>query len=363
MRRILLACLCLTYIACGEEPTETSDPVIRPVRAERVTATGAKRTRTFSGSARAGQESRLSFRINGSIKQLKVKLGDRVRKDQVIARLDPKDYQLQVQQAEAALAQSRAQERNAKANYERIRGLYENNSASVNELDSSRAAMESADAQVNNLSKQLELARSQLSYTDLKAPLDGLIADVISEVNENVAAGQAIAILNAGSRLEITFQAPEALISDIQEGESATIAFDALPGQQFGASITEVGVATGNIATAFPITATLNEANDDVRQGMAAEVTMTFGNEGNRDQIFVKPKAVVEDQEGRFVYIAEASDGDLATVKRREVRTGSLTEEGIEILEGLQDGDMIITAGLRFLNDGLQVRLPGGAEE
>ena len=350
-------------VACGDtQPTER-ETVIRPVRVEKVTAGGGKRTRTFSGSASAGHESKLSFRVGGTLKEMSVKLGDRVRKGQVMARLDPRDYELQVQQARASLNQAQAQQRNAGAAYERTRGLYENNNASINDLDTARAAMESAQAQVEALTKQLQLAESQLSYTELTVPLDGLIADVLPEVNENVRAGQAIAVLNAGDRPEVTFSVPEQLIREVREGNPVSARFDAIPGRRFAATITEVGVATGDTATTFTVRATLDRANDEVRQGMATEVTLTFGETGDRSKLYVKPKAVVEDQGGRFVYVASPTGEGLGTVERRSVQTGVLAEDGLEIREGLWEGDLLVVAGLRFMKEGLVVRLAETVEE
>jgi len=350
-------------ISCGGKPPKEPEPVIRPVRVDRVAATRSKRSRTFSGSARAGYASKLSFRVSGTLRDLPVKLGDKVTKGQVIARLDSKDYELQVQKAQAGLAQSRAQERNASANYERIRGLYESNSASINDLDGARANMDSIKAQVKSLEKQLELAQSQLSYTQLIVPVDGFIAEVKAEVNENVQQGQEIAILNAGSRPETTFVVPENLIGQIREGDPVKVRFDAMPGEEFGATITEVGVATGGTATTFPVTARLNNANKDLRQGMAAEVIMNFAQEDGRAVLYVKPKAVLEDSDGRFVFVAQPTENGLAQVVRKSVTIGNLTEDGLAIEGGLDNGDLVITAGLRFLKEGLVVKIPSETEE
>ncbi len=368
---MFLRCLALTawtslilgVVACGGKPVEEKAPVIRPVRVEKALAIPDKRTRTFSGSAQAGYESKLSFRVSGTLRELSVKLGDRVSKGQVIARLDPKDYELQVQKAEAGLAQARAQERNATASYERIRGLYESNSASINDLDSARANRDSIKAQVASLEKQMELAQLQLDYSQLIVPIDGFIASVKAEVNENVRQGQEIAVLNAGSRSEINFVAPENLISQIREGDPVNVRFDALPGETFGATITEVGVATSGTATTFPVTARMNKANKDTRPGMAAEVIMSFAQEGSEPVLYVKPKAVAEDGEGRFVFVAEPSENGLGQVVRRAVSTGNLTEDGLEVKSGVADGDLVITAGLRFLKEGMTVKIPQGAEE
>ncbi|MDJ0841350.1 MAG: efflux RND transporter periplasmic adaptor subunit [Acidobacteriota bacterium] len=358
MRLSICVMLVLLTISCGKEE-EQFEEIIRPVRTEEVAAGGGRRVRTFSGSARAGLESRLSFRVSGTIKSLKVKLGDRVKKGDIIAELDPTDYSLQVDDAEASLRQAQAQSRNAAATYERLRGLYENNNVSINDLDAARASMESAGAQVQSITKKLELARSQLSYTRLPVPLDGVIAQVNAEVNENVQAGQAIVTLNAGSRPETIFVVPEQLVSEIKPGDSVTVQFDAIPGKEFGATIIEVGVASGSFATTYPVTALLDDPNADVRQGMATEVSMIFGSSEDDSKIYVRPKAVID---GSFVYVVQPEAEGLAKVVKKPVTVGELTAQGMEIISGLTEGEQLIVAGTRFITEGMTVKLPKAKE-
>ena len=115
-----------------------------------------------------------------------MRTGDRVEAGQLIAELDPTDFALRVQEAEAALIQAEAQARQADAEYSRMRGLYENRNASRSDLDASRAASESTQAQIDAARQRLEQARAQLSYTRLLAPASGSIGRVPVEVNENV---------------------------------------------------------------------------------------------------------------------------------------------------------------------------------
>lgn len=359
MRFLFVPLVALTLLTCKDAAPPEAAPVVRPVNVQQVFAQGGKRLRTFSGSARAGLASKLSFRVAGTIQELPVKLGDRVKKGALIARLDDRDYRLQLDDASASLRQAEAQSRNASANYERIRGLYENNSVSINDLDAARAGTESAAAQVQSITKKLELAKSQLSYTELRAPLSGSIADLKAEVNENVGAGQAIAVLNAGSRAETTFAVPEQLITEIREGDPVKVRFDAISEREFDATVTEVGVAAGGLGTTYPVVARLTTAVEEVREGMAAEISVIFGKDDDRARIYVKPKAIVEDQAGQtFVYIAEPTSDGQATVKRLDVATGELTRDGMEVREGLADGQFVITAGLRFLQEGMTVKLP-----
>ena len=343
-------------VSCGkEEPIP--EPVIRPVRYQEVFATGGSRARTFSGTSQAALQSRLSFKVAGTIRRVPVKVGDAVKAGQVIAELDPKDYRLQVQDAEASLKSAEAQARNSDANYSRVRALYENRNASRNDLDAARAGSESAAALVRSVQKKLELARSQLSYTRLRSPVGGSIAAVNVEENENVSPGQPVVLLTSGSQLEVEVAIPEILIAQIREGDEVEIRFDAISGKRFPGAVTEVGVASTGMATTFPVTVRLKQSDPDCRPGMAAEVGFTFGSGDSRERILVPSVSVGEDRQGRFVFIVEPAEEGFGVTRRRSVTLRDLTEEGIEILEGLKDGERVVTAGISRIQDGQKVRL------
>lgn len=355
---LLLAPLLL--VACGGEPP-AAEPTLRPVRTETVTLRDAGRVRTFSGVARADLESRLSFRVPGTLVALPVEVGDRVDRGRVIARLDPVDYELGVEEAEAALAQARSAQRNADASYDRARDLYENNNASKADLDAARAAAESAAAQVDAAEKRLQRARQQLSYTVLTAPAAGAIAAVDVAVNENLRSGQPVVLLTGGDRLQVEVAVPAAVISVVEPGMATMVAFDALPGRRFAATVSEVGVASVGTATTYPVTVTLEDgasgAGTAIRPGMAAEVSFRFGDGDGR--VLVPPVAVVEDRQGRFAFVAEPTDEPgVAVVRRRPVTVGELSGAGLEVRSGLEAGELVITAGARTLEDGMRVRTP-----
>lgn len=347
--------------ACAPEEVAT-EPVLRPVRYQRVAAGAIESSRTLAGVAKAGVEADLSFRVSGTVERVEVDLGDRVRRGHVLARLDAVDYELQVQEAAAGQAQAQAALRKAEADYDRTRALYENRNASRSELDAARAAAESARSQVDAASKRLELTSQQLAYTVLRAPADGAIARKDLEVNENVQAGQAVFMLTSGSLAEVEFAVPEVMIADIEVGLPVTVTFDALPGRQFPAEIAEVGVAVTGASAAFEAVARLRQEVPEVRSGMAAEVTSRFQGIGSAEALVVPWVAVGEDREGRFVFVVEPQAEGVGVVRRRPVTVGQIGRD-IEILEGLEEGELIVTAGTRRLADGMRVRLEGPGEE
>jgi RND family efflux transporter MFP subunit len=360
---LLTLTLALALHGCGGEPPEAA-PQLRPVRTMLVEASGGGVTRILAGVARAGVESRLSFRVSGTAQSVNVTLGDRVRRGQVLARLDPTDYELMLEEAEAGLAQAQAGLRRSEADYERVRALYENNNASKGELDAARAGAESAEAQVEAGEKRLQQARQQVGYTVLRAPSDGAIAAVDLEVNENVQGGQQVFLLTAGAELEIEVAVPEVLIAQVGVGQPVSVRFDALPGRRMGAKVTEVGIAAIGAASTFQVTAALVDAPAEIRSGMAAEVTFTF-DEGQTDRLVVPAVAIGEDRDGRFVFVLERGDGGDGTVRRRPVRIGKPQSSlaGIEVLDGLEVGEEVVTAGVRRLTDGMAVRVLAAGDD
>lgn len=354
-RTLWLVVVGFALAGCGAEEVVPEAP-LRPVRTIEVRSAGLSRTRTFAGVAQADVESRLSFRVGGNVRRLLVQPGARVEAGELIAELDPTDYELRTQEAEATLIQAEAQARQTDAEYERVRGLYENRNASRSDLDSARASSESMRAQIDAAQQRVDQARAQLSYTRLRAPVTGSIGRVPVEVNENVDTGDSIAILTSGERPNVDVPVPESLIGEIVRGSTVDVSFDALTGRVFPASVIEVGVMSTSLATTFPVTVQLDDAEDDVRAGMAAQVRFSFAVADQRERFLVPPQAVAEDRSGRFVYVVESSSSGVGTVRRRAVTVGELTGDGLEVLDGLSDGEHIVTAGVSQIRDGLEVK-------
>jgi len=346
----------LLALACGES-SPPPEPVIRPVRTVTAQAAGGLQTHTFSGVARAGVESTLSFRVAGTISRLEVAVGDRIEAGALIAAIDPVDYELQVREAEASLRQAAARAGNAEADLRRVRGLYENDNAARAELDAATGAADAADAQVESVARRLDLVRRQVDYSRLVSPAAGAVASVLVERNENVAAGQPVVVLASGSAPEVGFAVPEALIREIAKGAPATVDFDAIPGERFEGVVTEVGVTATATGTTFPVTVRLGVDASGIRPGMTAAVEMALGDPDAPERFILPGHAVGEDRVGRFVFVAQPAADGLAVVRRRAVTVGDLAPAGLEVLDGVAEGDRVVVAGMGRLREGDEVRL------
>ena len=197
---VFLIPLYLLNTGCGTEAATDNIKQIRPVRYAEIAMSGAPESHTFSGIAQSSKEAPLSFRVPGTITQLPVQIGQKVRRGTLIARVDPIDYSIQFDQSQAQLKSAETQVKSAqsqlassKSNYERMERLYENNSVPLSEFEQAKTSYEGAQSQyeaalasVSTAQKQAQSAVNQVDYTRLTAPFSGVITAVNAEENEQV---------------------------------------------------------------------------------------------------------------------------------------------------------------------------------
>ena len=372
MKNIVLPfAVTLILVACGETKEESTTTILRPVKYAAITKSGGNEMHTFSGVAQAEKEANLSFRVAGTVRTMNVKLGDRVRKGQLIATLDPIDYSIQAEQASASQKGSEANLKSAetsliiaRANYQRIEKLYENNSVPLSEFEQAKSNYETAQSQyeaaqtqVLSSQKQTQSARNQVNYTRLTAPFNGVITAVNIEANELVGSGSPVAVLSTINKPEINVGIPENLIARIKRGQKVEIKFSALNSQNFNGTVQEVSFAAGNAPT-YPAIIRIDNPSDEIRPGMATSVTFNLGAEGNADFLVSPIKAIGDGTEGNFAFVLKETDNSgTYQVKKQLVKIGSLLPNGFEVKDGLKEGDLVATAGIKSLLDGMQVTL------
>ena len=172
------------------------------------------------------------------------------------------------------------------------------------------------------------------------------MAAVDVEANENVGAGQVVLMLASGDTPEVEVAMPESLIAQVHEGDEVVVRFNAMPERVFAANITEVGVAASG--STFPVTVRLVDGDSGVRSGMAADVSFSLRTKiEHAAHLEVPWVSVGEDQSGHFVFVLEETAPERARARRRPVTIGELTDLGIEIVDGLEAGERIATAGVR----------------
>lgn len=350
--------------ACGEVEAPPEER-LRPVRYITVSDDSVFRDRNFSGTSKSSRESRLSFKVSGTVINVPVQVGQRLSAGDLIAEIDSASYVLQVQQAQASLVEAQANDRQAAANYERTKGLYANDNASLNDLEAARARAESAKAVVASASKALEIARLNASYTKLRADTDCSIASLDIEVNENASIGQQVAAVSCGDAFEVTLDLPESLIGLVDESTPVSVTFNSIPDRVFDGDITEISVASALGSAGFPVTIKIAGSHPSLRSGLAADVAFQFeSSAAHGNGVVIPVTAVVNDLDGTFVFVAApGTTAGEATVTRTAVAVGELSQYGIEVTDGLELGDQVITAGVSVIRDGQRVLVTAATQE
>jgi RND family efflux transporter MFP subunit len=325
------------------------------------------RTGTFPGRAKPGQEVNLSFRVGGPLVELNVKIGDAVKQGDTLARIDPKDYESSVGALEGQQQSAEATATRAAADYRRIENTYKEDPGATSEmaLDQARQTRDSAAANARGLRSSLNGAKDQLSYTYLQAPFDGEVVATYAENFETVIPKQPIVRIVDPSKIEFTISVAENQIGYAPYVTDARIIFDALPGTEIVAKITEISKEASQATRTYPVTLAIEQPEDgNILSGMSGEaiiqVALPEGTSGTGIQIPGTALFTEADPEKTLVWVIA---DETNTLVRREVQTGYITEFGVLIESGLRANEWIVVAGPSFLSEGEEVRILGAAQE
>ncbi|MBO0740694.1 MAG: efflux RND transporter periplasmic adaptor subunit [Hyphomicrobiaceae bacterium] len=336
----------------GEAAVQTQVP--RPVKVAIVAAAPQGRTLSFSGTVRPRVESALGFRVPGKIVVRLVNVGDHVQVDQEIARLDETDLKLAQNSARAAVSAARSRRDMASDNLERAKVLlpkaiisqaaYDTRS---NELDAAASALESAEA-------QLRQAVNAVGYATLKADKAGIITSVSSEPGQVVNAGQPVVALAEAGETEIAVAVPEQDAARLVLGQPANITLWAGPNVKANGRIREIAGQADPASRTYAVRVAVDDPPPAMRLGMTATVALSQGEDAPRT--IVPLTALTEGDGGTVAFVVDASN---KVVRKAAVTIAGIAEGGAQIASGLQVGDMVVTAGVQFLRDGMSIRLPG----
>jgi len=358
----------LVVVGCDEAVVEAPPAPAPLVKLETVNERATGQVRSISGVVEPSDSSTLSFQVGGRILELNANAGETVVVGQVLGILDRTNYQIAVDTAQSKLNSARAKRGEAKDDLDRKLALIDKGFVTQASVDGSRASFEAAEASVGVAASDLERAQKDLERTVLVAPFSGIVASREVDAFVEVAGGAAIYNVQSDGDLEVRVLVPETIIREVDYGQPVSVSFPTLPDGTFGGTVSEISsrAETGN---AFGVKVTLVELNgEDIRAGMTAKVTFNFQSYLTGRDAFLIPlssiaiKEATIGGEGRpdpasrvnvpvFVFDAEKQ-----AVFRRDVSIGDIRGNDIEVFEGLNEGDQVVTAGVAFLYDGMPAR-------
>ena len=345
--------------ACEQKAPEQQPP--RLVNAMRVADTSGLTERTFPGRARAGQEVNRSFRVSGPLITLPVNVGDEVKASDILARIDPQDFETKLATLEGQLQREQAKAKRAQADLTRLQNIYRDDPGATSQTAIDRALQlrDSARASVSSIKASVQNARDQLSYTYLKAPFEGVVVETYVENFETVVAKQPILRVLDPSSIEFVVNVPENLISLAPYVTDISVTFDALPGIEIPAKLKEIGKEASQATRTYPVTLVMEQPQGaEILPGMAGQAAIASRPPDDSALIGIQIPATAvftgEDRSKNFVWVVDEST---KTLSRRAVEIGKLARFGILIKNGLQSGEWIVVKGVHSVKEGEAVRI------
>lgn len=365
MKRIICILSCVLLLtACGEDTvSENIEPPVRGLKTQLIEKVEETIVRRFPSVLQPSSTSVLSFEISGRLKEVNLDVGQRVSKGDVLAEVDPRSLELQVETAKAALAEAESRAGNAATNLQRKDELLKKKVIAQTSFDEAKTEAETTASQVLQAKRSLDTAKENLTKAALIAPFDGILNSVEVQSFSNVSPGAPVATLYAADAFEASFSVSFDIVNRLAVGKKVVVRLADNPSVVLAGHISELG-ARADTVSSFPLVVKLDETDPSIKAGMAVEVAMEFtvpSGQGFSLPLSVLPfdgklvnGNVPEDPGKTSVFVF---DPDKSTVHRREVSVGGVRENSIIIVEGLKLGERVAVAGVSFLREGQKVKL------
>jgi multidrug efflux system membrane fusion protein len=342
--------------ACEKEVVEPPER-IRAVKTIVVAERASGQMRKFPGTVQPVDTSSISFEVSGLVHVIDVDRGDKVKEGEVLAVLDKKPFELNVESAKAALSRAQARLTEKKSGYDRERRIQSQDPGATTEkaIDQARAAYESTRQNVSYNQAQLDLAKRDLAKTELHSPFDGVVSARHIEPFEEVSRGKSVLDLFVEGAMEVAVGVPENMIGDVYAGLRGEVRLPNRPDDVYHAVVSKVGSAATS-ANAFPVEANIQNADVHVRPGMTAELALLFARDGEEAAYLVPLQSIAPGlpKAERYLYVFDPVS---STVRKTIVEGRGMIGDQAIITAGIEPGDVIVVAGVPFLRDGQQVKL------
>ena len=315
-------------------PEEFAIPIHTAIVGEKTVSNGLTATGKFKG----WEEVTLVAESQGSIQYLKVEEGQKISKGQVIAKVDAVSLSSQLSSANSAFTKA---EKDV-ARYERLEKV---GAVSQSSLEEARIQMENARANIAQINQQL-------SFTVIKSPINGVVNKLMVEETSFVMPGNNIAEIVQIDKLKIIVNVAEDNLSKIKEGQAVSIKTDVFPLKEFIGKVSNISVKA-DVSRKFQVTIeVVNRQDYDLRAGLFAEVNFNALKGNDTQAMFIPREAIVGSLQNPSVYIVKDS-----IVNLHKIKVGAVINGDVAVLEGLQNGQEVVTKGIINLTEGTKVKI------
>ncbi len=340
-----LALMSALLVSCGkkQEAQTSVEPVAVKVMAVGTESPMAASGYGYSGTVEEENGTSLSFTTGGTILQLKVKVGDRVRKGQLIATVDPTQVKNSYDMAHATRVQ-------AEDAYGRMKQLHDK--GSLTEIK-----WVEAQSQLQQAISAESIAKKSLADCLLHAPFDGVISEKYAEVGQNAAPGVPVVKLVTTKVLNVKISVPESEIANVRVRQRARIAVQALGGKQYEGYVIEKGIIADPISRSYSVKIRVEGTDNALLSGMVSNVALDKADApkaGTSKAAVVIPAHLVQlgDDNSNFVWVDEGGKA-----VRRTIVCGEYQSNGVSIASGLKTGDRLIVEGQQKVSNGTMLKV------
>ena len=367
-----LILLPMLIAGCAEEQVVPERP--RLVLAMKIGDPTTFEDRWVPGRAKATRELDLSFRVDGRMITRPVNVGDQLKQGDLVAQLDPTDYEVELQNAEGNRDEAKAKQTAAQSELNRQLRIRKEDPGAISKasIERAREARDKAKANIKALEAAVSDAQNRLKRTTLTAPFDSTVVAKYAEAFEDVRANETIVRLVDTSQIEFVVNIPESEISVIPDVTNIRVRIDAFPDLEIPAQIKEIGTEASQTTRTYPVTLIMDQPEGyTVLPGMAGRATGDVT--GTPAGVIVPMSAIFTEEAGSqealagkvdaspspaerptFLWIIDEAD---MTVKRRQVVPDAVTARGMRLKEGVESGEWIVTAGVYSVVEGQQIRI------
>ena len=332
------------------------EPPPEPVRAVKLLTVGVdvlQAEREYAGEVRARVESRLGFRVAGKIVQRQAELGQRVRAGQVLAQLDPQDYQLAAQAAQAQVSAAQTQRDLAAAEFKRYSTLKDQNFISGAELERRKASLDSAQATLAQARAQSSAQGHQAGYTRLLADVSGVVTGIDAEPGQVVAAGTPVVRIAQDGARDVVFAVPEDKVAQMAPGQSVRVRLWAgdqvLPGR-----VREVAASADPVTRTYAVKVSIDVATAPPLGATVSVLPQGQGGQGavTASAITLPTTALRQQGQGTAVWVYDPAT---STVHSQEVQIARADGNAAVVASGLTAGMQVVATGVHVLSPGQKV--------
>ncbi|UYN93067.1 MAG: efflux RND transporter periplasmic adaptor subunit [Enhydrobacter sp.] len=341
----------LSWNAYASRAEVVAPSVVRPARVVEIAYERPIHALTLAGTVVPRIESTLGFRVAGKIVERLVDVGAAVQADQLIARLDPADLQLAVDNARAALAAAEADHMRAKADHDRYQQLRNTSVFTAQTHDQRKSVAATALGRMKQAESQLAAAENNLAYSELRADSAGVVTSVLAEVGQVMAQGQGVVRVARTNELEILVGVPEHRLNAVRAADEATFELWSDPGKRFSARLRELSPSADSLTRTYPARFSVLDKPGFIGLGMTA--TLTLGRPDGAPVAEVPLSAIFQAGSQPAVWVVDRQSG---VVELRPVVVARWRNETAALGSGVRDGELVATAGVHKLEAGQRVR-------